>query len=107
MRAYRDKSSPEVDGRSDVYSLGIVLFEALTGQAPFQADNPMATGLARLDAPVPRISNIEPGLTQAAQEIIERALAKFPADRYQTASELGQAVKELATGRWILRKLLE
>jgi serine/threonine-protein kinase len=107
VRAYRAKRPAEVDGRSDIYSLGVVLFEALTGHIPFQADNPLATGLAHVEAPIPQIDEIEPSLIKVAQKIIERALAKSPGDRYQTAGELAQAVKELASGRWVFRKLLE
>jgi serine/threonine-protein kinase len=107
VRAYRDKRPGDVDGRSDIYSLGIVLFEALTGHVPFQADSPLATGLAHVEAPIPRIGKINPSLVEAAQKIIERALAKSPADRYQTARELAQVVKDLTSGRWVLGKLLE
>jgi serine/threonine protein kinase len=104
-------TSPEVpkgsalDGRSDVYSLGVVLFEALTGQLPFDADTTFDTVMAHLTEPVPRIRQIKPDLPAACQEILDRALAKDPADRYQTAGELGHDVKELAAGRWFLRQL--
>lgn len=107
VKAYQNNTSREVDGRSDVYSLGVVLFEALTGRVPFQAGSAIGTALAHVVTPVPRIDNIEPDLLAVLQEIIDRALAKLPADRYQTASELAQAVKEAASGRWVLRKLLE
>jgi serine/threonine protein kinase len=98
---------PELDGRSDVYSLGVVLFEALAGQVPYQADTLRGTIMAHLTEPVPRIHQIQPGLPGACQEIIDRALAKDPADRFQTAGELAYDVKDLAAGRWFLRQLSE
>ncbi len=96
-----------LDGRSDVYSLGIVLFEALTGQAPFEGVTLYDTVMAHLEDPVPDIRQIKPGLPAACQDIIDKALAKDPAQRYQTAGELASDVKELAAGRWFLRRLSE
>lgn len=107
VRALKDKVAAEVDGRSDVYALGVVLFEALTGQAPFQAGDAAAMAMAHLNAAVPRISTINPDLPEACQEIIDRALAKHPDERYQTAGALAQDVRELASNRWFLRKLLD
>jgi serine/threonine protein kinase len=96
-----------LDGRSDVYSLGVVLFEALTGQVPFEAATLFDTVMAHLAKPVPDVRQIKPGLPAACQGIIEKALAKDPAQRYQTAGELASDVKELAAGRWFLRRLSE
>jgi serine/threonine protein kinase len=98
---------PILDGRSDVYSLGIVLFETLTGYVPFEAATLFDTVMAHLTTPVPDIRQIKPGLPAACQDIIEKALAKDPDQRYQTAGELASDVKELAAGRWHLRRLSE
>ncbi len=96
-----------LDGRSDVYSLGVVLFETLTGRVPFEAATLFDTVMAHLTNPVPDIRQIKPSLPAACQDIIEKALAKDPAQRYQTAGELASDVKELAAGRWLLRRLSE
>jgi serine/threonine protein kinase len=96
-----------LDGRSDVYSLGIVLFETLTGHVPFEAATLFDTVMAHLTVSVPDIRQLKPGLPAACQGIVEKALAKDPAERYQTAGELASDVKELAAGRWLLRRLSE
>ena len=98
---------PKLDGRSDVYSLGVVLFETLAGQAPFEGSTILDTVMAHVSEPVPDIRQIKPGLPAACQDIIAKALAKDPAQRYQTAGELASDVKELAAGRWALRQLSE
>jgi serine/threonine protein kinase len=105
--AVLDKVPKNLDGRSDIYSLGAVFFRAITGQLPYHTGDPQATMRAHLTEPISRVLNIEPRLPAACQEIIDRALAKDPADRYQTALELAQAVTDLAAGRWLWNKLAE
>ncbi len=84
-----------VDARSDIYSLGIVLYEILAGRVPFEADSTMGVLLKHINEPPPAI----PGLPAALQKIIERALAKQPADRFQTPNELAAAVQAVAEER--------
>jgi serine/threonine protein kinase len=69
------------DGRSDLYSLGVVLFEMLTGRKPYDADNPMAIIYQHAKAPVPRLA---PEL-QPLQPLVDRLLAKDPAHRHESA----------------------
>lgn len=77
-----------VDGRSDIYSLGIVLYEMLTGHVPFEDDNPLTVAYRQVrDDPVPP-SMLEPSIPTTMESIIMKALAKNPANRYQTAQEL-------------------
>lgn len=97
----------KVDGRSDIYALGVVLFEMLTGRVPYQAATPRATALAHLTEPVPDIVQIKANLPAAARDIINRALAKNPVERYQTAQELAGDVQDMTSGRWLLRQLIE
>lgn len=95
------------DGRSDVYGLGIVLFRALTKQLPFDNKSPMATAVAHLTQPVPNVCELRPDLNESWNEIVQKALAKEPENRYQTAGELAQEVTEVASGRWYLRKIID
>ena len=96
-----------LDGRSDVYALGVVLYCALAGQPPFEADSSMATAQAHITEPVPNILDANPDLKPVWAEIIDKAMAKDPAQRYSTASELAIDVREAISGRWYLRKLLD
>jgi serine/threonine protein kinase len=97
----------KLDGRSDVYALGVVLYCALAGQPPYERGTPIATAVAHTTDPVPNILDIRPDLSPTWEEIISKALAKTPADRYSTAGDLARDVREVASGRWYLRKLVD
>jgi ketosteroid isomerase-like protein len=84
------------DARSDVYALGCVLHAALTGEPPFPRQTVPATMLAHLHDAPPRPS--ERGLPRAFDEVIGRALAKDPVDRYPSAGDLGRAARAAAAG---------
>ncbi len=84
--------SGEVDGRADVYALGVMLYQMLTGELPFRGDNPGAVVLAHLQQPPPDPRLLLPTLPDAVAQAILRALAKDPADRFATAEELAEAV---------------
>lgn len=86
-----------VDGRSDIYSLGVVFFQALSGRLPYQADTPIGLAVAHINEPVPNILRAKATLLPQAQQIVERAMAKDPAARYATAPDFAQAVGQLAT----------
>lgn len=81
-----------VDARSDIYSLGVMLYEMVTGRVPYQAETPMAVVLQHINAPLPLPSAIWPGIPEAVERVILKALAKNPDDRYQTAGELSAAL---------------
>ena len=84
-----------VDGRSDIYSTGIVLYEIVTGRLPFQETNGYALMMAHTSrAPIPPIE-LEPSIDGRLSDAILRALAKDPADRFQTAAELHDALKQV------------
>jgi serine/threonine protein kinase len=77
-----------VDMRADVYALGCMLFECLTGSVPFKRDSDMAAISAHLSEPPPSASALRPGLPAAIDSVIERALAKRPEERFSTAPDL-------------------
>jgi len=82
-----------VDGRADLYALGVVLYELTTGRVPFPGDNPLATISQHLHAPPvpPRV--LRPDLPRALETVILRLLAKDPAQRYATAAETSDALR--------------
>ena len=99
-----DYVSPEqirgdrVDARADVYSLGGVLFTALSGQVPFPRESDEARLWAHLNAPPPKLSERSPGLPPALDPVIERVLAKRPEDRYPSAGDLARAARAALEG---------
>jgi YVTN family beta-propeller protein len=99
-----DYASPEqiqgspVDARSDVYSLGCVLYEAVSGQVPFERDDKVARLYAHLNDPPPRLSEQVPDAPAALDGVIDRALAKDPADRYPSAGDLARAATAAVAG---------
>ncbi len=82
----------EADPRSDLYSLGIVLFEALTGKPPFTADTDVATAFARLQGPAPRASQYRSDIGRTIDDIVDRLLQRDPDDRFRTAADVRAAL---------------
>jgi serine/threonine protein kinase len=80
------------DARSDIYSLGAVVFEMLTGSVPYPGEDPMAVLSGHLNAPVPRASSLRPDVTTAIDVAICRALAKDPDHRWVDVGEFGRAL---------------
>jgi serine/threonine-protein kinase len=82
----------KVDARADVYALGVMLYEMLTGELPFCGDNPGAVMLAHLQQPAPDPRLLAPELPDSVATAILRAMAKEPDERYPTAGALAEAV---------------
>ncbi|HEY4000994.1 MAG TPA: serine/threonine-protein kinase [Candidatus Xenobia bacterium] len=88
--------SKHTDTRADVYSMGIILFEMLTGQTPFDGDLMELIGHHMFTIP-PRITDLDPALPEELAHIVGRMLEKQPGERYQTMDEVAQALEAAAT----------
>jgi serine/threonine protein kinase len=84
--------SRDLDGRADVYALGVVLFQVLTGKLPFEASNPAALMMAHLQEQPPDPRSVNPDLPKSVAGAILTALAKDPRDRMPTAGLLLEAI---------------
>ncbi len=87
------QASADVDGRADVYALGVMIYQLVTGHLPFERPNPGALLLAHLTAPPPDARELVHDLPRHAAYALQRAMAKKPADRYPNAGELIRALE--------------
>lgn len=88
----------QVDARTDLYSTGVVLFELLTGRAPFRGDNPVAVAYQHVNAEPVAPSALAPGVSPALDAVVLRALAKDRFDRYQSAEEFRTELEAAQAG---------
>lgn len=80
-----------IDGRADLYSLGVVFFQLVTGKVPYEASDSLAIGIMHMTAPLPQL----PAEYRMLQPILDKMLAKEPGDRYQTGAEIDAALAEV------------
>ena len=88
-----------VDHRTDIYSLGIIFYEMLTGRLPYEADTPAQTMMMHILQPVPSLLTVRPDFSYGCEEVLQGALAKDKFDRYNSAMEFAQEVRRLAEGQ--------
>ena len=84
---------------ADIYALGVVLYEMLTGALPFTADSPLAVLLKHMQSQPPRLRSVAPELPPDLEFVLMRALAKAPTARFATAGELAAALTQALEGR--------
>lgn len=89
----------KVDNRSDIYSLGIVMFEMLTGRVPFDADNPVSVALMQVQGNMPIPSSVVPEISKETDSIVLKMTQKDPDDRYPDVSALMNDIKNIQLGK--------
>ena len=97
--------SNPLDGRSDVYSLGVVAYHAITGAPPFSGKTPMAVTMSHVMEEPPPIRTRSSNLPKITDDVFARVLAKDPGERYQTPKAFAKDLKDIASGRWYLIKI--
>ncbi len=83
----------EIDGRSDIYALGVILFQMLTGNTPYKADTPARVMMMHLLEPVPNILKTKADLPPTLESVVKQAMAKEPTQRFATAAEMATALE--------------
>ncbi|MFQ5612745.1 MAG: protein kinase, partial [Anaerolineae bacterium] len=82
--------------RSDIYSLGVMLYQMVTGRVPFEADTPFAIIMKHVNEPLPLPASINPNVSEAMEAVILKALAKDPDDRFQAGADMARAIRDAA-----------
>lgn len=88
----------EIDSRSDVYGLGVIIYQMLSGQQPYSADTPMGVVVKHITEPVPEILKLLPTLPPEVNNVIKTSMAKDKSKRYETTVDLAKAMNMIAFG---------
>jgi eukaryotic-like serine/threonine-protein kinase len=88
----------KVDYRSDIYALGVILYEMLSGRLPYDSNTPMGIAVKHITEPIPHILDDNPNLPYMIEAVIEKALAKDPEARYPNAASFATALSAVARG---------
>ncbi|MFZ0548062.1 MAG: serine/threonine-protein kinase [Candidatus Promineifilaceae bacterium] len=97
MSPEQARGEEEVDGRSDIYSLGAIAYEMLTGKLPYQSDTPMGLVMKHILEPVPNLLVDRPDLPSNTATVISKAMAKEPNQRFQSCVDIASALSDSAT----------
>ena len=98
MSPEQAKATRDVDERTDIYALGVILFELLTGKRPYEADTAMGIALKHISDPIPQVRRTRPDLPEGFDDVISKAMSKLPDDRYSTAQQMTLAANTAARG---------
>jgi serine/threonine protein kinase len=98
MSPEQGRGERDIDGRSDVYALGALLFQMLSGRVPYESETPTGQIIKHITDPIPNVLSLRKELPAGIQTVIERAMAKKKEARYATASEMAAALRRAAEG---------
>lgn len=87
-----------IDGRSDLYALGVLIFQMMAGQVPYQSDTPAKVMMMHVLQPVPDLHSVRPELPEASSALIRKAMAKDPDERFSNAGDLAAALEQAVRG---------
>jgi serine/threonine protein kinase len=99
MAPEQGTGASKVDQRADIYSLGVVFYEMITGRKPFQADTPLAVVYKQVHDPLPSPRLYISGLPDSVEKVLIKVLAKSPEDRYQSMAAFAEVLENLAIGK--------
>lgn len=98
MSPEQGRGEKDIDGRADIYSMGAILFQMVSGKLPYEATTPTGQIIRHINDPIPNILETSPDVPPGLQRVIERSMAKKKGDRYGTVKEMVAALDVLATG---------